>query len=171
MGIPFETLLPYAVCLGVCLIRSFQALLLTLFSTDVRSCRRWLVKTEAHAKWWQEGEAFDRHMGQAEYVVTSHGETRDQRPALTFVAVMERDYRLTGYLRGQSDRVKAPKGYELGSRWKVRSLGHLCIWTSSNRTPRSNRKPSSGIPLIEAFHEQHITHLNLPRVSQSLPFH
>lgn len=49
----------------------------------------------------------------------SHVENHGQGQLLTALAVMERDYRLTGYLRGQSDRVKAPKGFEIGSRWKV----------------------------------------------------
>ncbi|RDI80855.1 Polyadenylate-binding protein, cytoplasmic and nuclear [Venturia inaequalis] len=33
--------------------------------------------------------------------------------------VMERDRRLTGYLRGQSDKPIAPKGFELNNPWKV----------------------------------------------------
>ncbi|PNS16415.1 hypothetical protein CAC42_149 [Sphaceloma murrayae] len=33
--------------------------------------------------------------------------------------MMERDLRLTGYLRGQSDNVKAPAGFELSNRWKL----------------------------------------------------
>ncbi|TID14512.1 hypothetical protein E2P81_ATG08465 [Venturia nashicola] len=33
--------------------------------------------------------------------------------------MMERDRRLTGYLRGQSDRPIAPKGFELNNPWKV----------------------------------------------------
>lgn len=35
--------------------------------------------------------------------------------------VMDRDRRLTGYLRGQSDRPRAPDGFELNNAWKVRS--------------------------------------------------
>ena len=34
-------------------------------------------------------------------------------------AVMQRDKRLTGYLRGQSDRAAAPDGFELNDAWKV----------------------------------------------------
>ncbi|KAI9758840.1 MAG: hypothetical protein M4579_002786 [Chaenotheca gracillima] len=33
--------------------------------------------------------------------------------------VMDRDRRLTGYLRGQADEVKAPLGFELNNPWKV----------------------------------------------------
>lgn len=32
---------------------------------------------------------------------------------------MERDKRLTGFLRGQTDRVAAPPGFELNNPWKV----------------------------------------------------
>ncbi|KAF1984183.1 hypothetical protein K402DRAFT_423001 [Aulographum hederae CBS 113979] len=32
--------------------------------------------------------------------------------------MMDRDRRLTGYLRGQSDRVEAAPGYELNSAWR-----------------------------------------------------
>ena len=33
--------------------------------------------------------------------------------------VMERDRRLTGFLRGQTDNVEAPEGFELNNPWKV----------------------------------------------------
>jgi len=33
--------------------------------------------------------------------------------------MMERDKRLTGFLRGQSDRVEAPEGFELNNPWKL----------------------------------------------------
>lgn len=32
---------------------------------------------------------------------------------------MERDRRLTGYLRGQTDIPQAPEGFELNNPWKV----------------------------------------------------
>ena len=32
---------------------------------------------------------------------------------------MERDRRLTGFLRGQTDNVEAPEGFELNNPWKV----------------------------------------------------
>ncbi|QDS75035.1 hypothetical protein FKW77_006122 [Venturia effusa] len=37
----------------------------------------------------------------------------------TSTLVMERDRRLTGYLRGQSDKPIAPKGFELNNPWRV----------------------------------------------------
>lgn len=33
--------------------------------------------------------------------------------------MMDRDRRLTGYLRGQTDKVEAPKGFEVNNPWKV----------------------------------------------------
>jgi len=35
--------------------------------------------------------------------------------------VMDRDRRLTGYLRGQTDSPDAPPGFELNNPWRVRS--------------------------------------------------
>jgi hypothetical protein len=34
--------------------------------------------------------------------------------------MMDRDRRLTGYLRGQTDNVAAPPGFEVNNPWKVR---------------------------------------------------
>jgi hypothetical protein len=45
------------------------------------------------------------------------------RVVLTLPPVLERDRRLTGYLRGQSDRSTAPEGFELNNPWKV---SHAC---------------------------------------------
>ena len=33
---------------------------------------------------------------------------------------MDRDRRLTGFLRGQTDKVVAPEGFELNNPWRVR---------------------------------------------------
>ena len=33
---------------------------------------------------------------------------------------MDRDRRLTGYLRGQTDKVEAPPGFELNNPWRAR---------------------------------------------------
>jgi len=35
------------------------------------------------------------------------------------LAVMDRDRRLTGFLRGQTDTVQAPAGFELSNPWRV----------------------------------------------------
>ncbi|KAH7175703.1 hypothetical protein EDB81DRAFT_770674 [Dactylonectria macrodidyma] len=40
---------------------------------------------------------------------------------LTGLLVMERDRRLTGSLRGQTDKATAPPGFELNNPWKLES--------------------------------------------------
>jgi hypothetical protein len=45
-------------------------------------------------------------------------------------AVMERDRRLTGFARGQTDKPFAPPGFELNNPWRVRNT-YLCIRRSS----------------------------------------
>lgn len=49
----------------------------------------------------------------------------DFEPWLTSPAVMDRDRRLTGTLRGQTDNPKAPPGFELNNPWKVSNLPSL----------------------------------------------
>lgn len=41
--------------------------------------------------------------------------------------VMDRDRRLTGFLRGQSDSVKAPAGFELSNPWRVSLVRYLTL--------------------------------------------
>ena len=54
-------------------------------------------------------------------------------------AVMDRDRRLTGFLRGQTDNVKAPKGFELSNPWRVRisriETGLVLICYSLSQAP------------------------------------
>ena len=40
---------------------------------------------------------------------------------------MDRDRRLTGYLRGQTDNVDAPPGFEVNNPWRV--CENFCIYT------------------------------------------
>ena len=35
---------------------------------------------------------------------------------------MERDLRLTGFMRGQTDKAEAPAGFELNNPWRVRII-------------------------------------------------
>ncbi|KAF2478935.1 hypothetical protein BDY17DRAFT_304706 [Neohortaea acidophila] len=82
MGVPFETLLPYAIMMfGI----TGGAL------TKVKNMQNG-GKRPRHSI-----DAWDRQM-------------------------MERDRRLTGWLRGQTDNVKAPAGFELNNPWKVEPL-------------------------------------------------
>ena len=61
---------------------------------------------------------------------------------LTQRAVMDRDRRLTGYLRGQTDNVKAPPGFELNNPWRVSFLALLhraCATTPTNSIQTETR--------------------------------
>ena len=50
---------------------------------------------------------------------------------------MDRDRRLTGYLRGQTDNVKAPEGFELNNPWRVGSLSKAgSIYTDQRQVER-----------------------------------
>jgi hypothetical protein len=40
---------------------------------------------------------------------------------------MERDRRLTGFMRGQTDKPIAPEGFELNNPWRVRT-GYVRPW-------------------------------------------
>lgn len=44
---------------------------------------------------------------------------------MRFDEVMDRDRRLTGFLRGQTDSPEAPLGFELNNPWRVSTMG-LC---------------------------------------------
>ncbi|KAK3724769.1 hypothetical protein LTR37_000817 [Vermiconidia calcicola] len=52
-----------------------------------------------------------------------HMQNGDKRPRHSVDAwdkqMMDRDRRLTGFLRGQTDSVKAPPGFELSNPWRV----------------------------------------------------
>lgn len=40
---------------------------------------------------------------------------------------MDRDRRLTGHIRGQTDNVEAPLGFELNNPWRVREAPFLTL--------------------------------------------
>lgn len=48
-----------------------------------------------------------------------------------YILVMDRDRRLTGWLRGQTDKVEAPVGFEVNNPWKV-SVSSVCIGSCGN---------------------------------------
>ena len=58
---------------------------------------------------------------------------------------MERDKRLTGYLRGQTDNAEAPPGFELNNPWKVREVSmdwsptllRMTRWRNASNKDRS----------------------------------
>lgn len=59
---------------------------------------------------------------------TSHLTMTEGR-LIRYLVVMNRDRRLTGFLRGQSDAPIAPAGFELNNPWRVRfpKYGYRCI--------------------------------------------
>lgn len=140
MGVPFEALIPYGIILGVRLPNALsiqQAL--TNVSIDVRILRCCPFENQSHAKRWKESETFSRSMGQTKYVrPNTEGQAagdREEPLALLYtmgrrltdipIAVMNRDLRLTGFLRGQTDRVEAPPGFELSNPWRVWIRRHM----------------------------------------------
>lgn len=52
------------------------------------------------------------------------------RRGIIYELVMDRDRRLTGWLRGQTDKVEAPVGFEVNNPWKVSFLSRCCrvLW-------------------------------------------
>lgn len=62
-------------------------------------------------------------------------------PAEQFT-VMDRDRRLTGFLRGQTDNVEAPPGFELNNPWTV---GALLLVLSPDYADGTERSLRSGL--------------------------
>lgn len=46
--------------------------------------------------------------------------------------VLQRDRRLTGYARGQTDKPEAPKGFELNNPWRVSARGRGNVCSANN---------------------------------------
>ncbi|KAM5375729.1 hypothetical protein ACJZ2D_005912 [Fusarium nematophilum] len=86
MPVPFETLLPYAIMIGM----------FGISGTGLA-----VIKT-----WQNEGKRPRYSVDQWDKVCP-------------FAPLMERDRRLTGSLRGQTDRAVAPLGFELNNPWKL----------------------------------------------------
>ncbi|KAL8850408.1 MAG: hypothetical protein Q9221_004640 [Calogaya cf. arnoldii] len=69
---------------------------------------------------WQNGGKRGRHsVDQWDRQSITHCAFIELNTALIKLAVMERDRRLTGMLRGQTDNPKAPPGFELNNPWKM----------------------------------------------------
>ncbi|RMZ88537.1 hypothetical protein DV736_g4223, partial [Chaetothyriales sp. CBS 134916] len=90
MGVPFESLIPYALMVGMFGITG-AGLAVTKLITNNGKRPRWNM------------DGWDRQMTQ-------------------------RDYRLTGVFREQTDAVEAPVGFEVSSRWKFeKSVGGIPV--------------------------------------------
>ncbi|KAF1822304.1 uncharacterized protein K489DRAFT_410625 [Dissoconium aciculare CBS 342.82] len=80
-GVPFESLLPYAICLGFFGFTGAALSKLRNMQNGGKRQRRGI-------------DRWDKQM-------------------------MDRDRRLTGFLRGQTDNVNAPAGFELNAPWRI----------------------------------------------------
>ncbi|KAF2657930.1 hypothetical protein K491DRAFT_714059 [Lophiostoma macrostomum CBS 122681] len=96
MGVPFETLLPYGVMLGMFAFSAAAVGGLRNMQNGGKRARRGI-------------DAWDQYDASA---MTSS-------LVLTPGVVMERDRRLTGFVRGQTDKPEAPKGFETNNPWRV----------------------------------------------------
>ncbi|KAI9829450.1 MAG: hypothetical protein M1826_005632 [Phylliscum demangeonii] len=110
MPIPFEALLPYGVIISV------------------RSHPRALPLPVSHADGHQMFMISGGLMGRVKIAQNSGKLPRyclDQweRQSKLLGPVMDRDARLTGHRRGQTDNVLAPPGFELNNPWKVSVAG------------------------------------------------
>ncbi|CAO2655878.1 Nn.00g046810.m01.CDS01 [Neocucurbitaria sp. VM-36] len=113
MGVPFEALLPYAIMTGVRFLDPLAALegvnvMLQFFAFSAVSVGK-LREMQNGGKRGRRGvDAWDRYNSSA---MTSYPYTHE-------TAVMERDRRLTGFARGQTDKAAAPAGFELNNPWR-----------------------------------------------------
>lgn len=91
--------------------------------------------------------------------------TRIQPEANAFcVAVMDRDRRLTGFLRGQTDRPIAPPGFELSNGWRVSQIDIMIptmhrtyadIKSRWRKASRKYREQNSRLPQLQRLYIFH----------------
>lgn len=65
---------------------------------------------------------------------------------------MDRDRRLTGMLRGQTDKAEAPAGFELNNPWRVRILDYyisLRSYTNNGCLARESHHVDSSCPQLQ----------------------
>lgn len=120
MGVPFEALLPYGIMLGV---RSslephnesfhLRRLQMFMFTGGALTKLRHVQNGGKRAR-----HSIDQWDRQSTMELCC---TKAWTPELITSAVMDRDRRLTGMLRGQTDKPEAPDGFELNSAWRVRT--------------------------------------------------
>ncbi|KEQ87414.1 hypothetical protein M438DRAFT_362318 [Aureobasidium pullulans EXF-150] len=108
MGVPFEALLPYGICLAFFGITGAGL-------SKIRNIQNGGKRARHSIDQW------DRQSAQFS-ISRDHqcpGNT-DRGPT----TVMDRDRRLTGWLRGQVDRPIAPAGFEYSNGWRVEKNLH-----------------------------------------------
>ncbi|QSZ30787.1 hypothetical protein DSL72_000345 [Monilinia vaccinii-corymbosi] len=92
MGVPFEALLPYAIMLSMFGITGAGLSTVRAMQNGGKRGRHSL-------------DAWDRQS--------------DICPQMSRLPLMDRDRRLTGFLRGQTDNPCAPPGFELNNPWRL----------------------------------------------------
>ncbi|KAH6633337.1 hypothetical protein C7974DRAFT_412340 [Boeremia exigua] len=97
MGVPFEALLPYAIMTGFFAFSAVSVGKLKEMQNGGKKTRRGI-------------DAWDRY--------DLPMMTSCWRLHTDDTAVMERDRRLTGFARGQTDKAEAPAGFELNNPWR-----------------------------------------------------
>ncbi|KAE8451552.1 hypothetical protein EG329_003625 [Mollisiaceae sp. DMI_Dod_QoI] len=105
MGVPFEALIPYGIMLAVGTLPSNDT---RRYPQDFRRLDTCKTVEREHDTRWING---------TDKVILCH-----RMPFIyntDSAAVMDRDRRLTGYLRGQTDNPVAPAGFELNNPWRL----------------------------------------------------
>ncbi|EON65803.1 hypothetical protein W97_05042 [Coniosporium apollinis CBS 100218] len=125
MGVPFEALLPYAIMLGMFGFTGAALSKIRHMQNGGKRARhsidQWDRQSTAlplpsllPAQRFHLTTAFPLRSPPHKY----RAQPRSTDTTLTNT-VMDRDRRLTGFLRGQTDRVDAPPGFELNNPWRV----------------------------------------------------
>jgi hypothetical protein len=129
MPVPFEALLPYGIMLSARLSMHINERGLTFWQLmTVSGVGLTMVKTAQNGGKWPRHniDRWDRVRYSATcisailtFVSAKYDFSNTPNDLNSQYLVMERDRRLTGYFRGQSDRAVAPDGFELNNPWKV----------------------------------------------------
>ncbi|PQE33908.1 small secreted protein [Rutstroemia sp. NJR-2017a WRK4] len=114
MGVPFEALLPYGIMLAMFGITGAGLSKIRHMQNGGKRARHSV-------------DAWDRIYSK---VIPTNAAKLFNADLKT---VMDRDRRLTGYLRGQTDNPSAPLGFELNNPWRVRLAIPIIILKSRAR--------------------------------------
>ncbi|KAL6409634.1 uncharacterized protein AUP68_06016 [Ilyonectria robusta] len=118
MPVPFEALLPYVIMTGMFAVSGTGLAVIKTWQNEGKRPRYSV-------------DQWDKMLIAATAKYDAPQTRRFDNPdgILTEILVMDRDRRLTGSLRGQTDKAVAPPGFELNNPWKVLLLG-LCKGTT-----------------------------------------
>ncbi|RDW88991.1 hypothetical protein BP6252_01023 [Coleophoma cylindrospora] len=97
MPVPFEALIPYGIMLAMFGISGAGMSKIRHMQNGGKRGRRSLDQWDKYEPFEQSNSNFDTNT----------------------MIVMDRDNRLTGMLRGQTDNVDAPRGFELNNPWRL----------------------------------------------------